>query len=76
MDFFDKIFDDLFDFGEVKEIIYPCFWIDEFQQLHYPCTVQINKKRGELFYYYFYGQVYPRSIYTHFGKPLPFSTGE
>lgn len=79
MDFIDELFSDIFGeqyFGRVKEIIYPCFWIDELGELHYPCTVQIMEKQGELSYYYYRGQIYPRSIYTCFGKLLPFSTGE
>lgn len=79
MDIFDDIFSEVFGdsyFGKVKEIAYPCFWIDEEQKLHYPCTVQIMEKQGKLDYHYFFGQVYPQSLYTQFGILLPFSTEE
>ena len=79
MDIFDDIFSEVFGdsyFGKVKEIAYPCFWIDEEQKLHYPCTVQIMEKQGKLDYHYFFGQVYPDSIYTWLGTLLPFPTEE
>ena len=79
MDIFDNIFSEIFGdeyFGKVKEIMYPCFWIDESEELHDPCTVQIMEKQGKLDYYYYSGKVYPDSIYTWLGKLLPFSTEE
>ncbi len=56
---------------------YPHIYVDRDNKVHYPCTIQImpfKEDTGKLFW--FYGQIYPKSVYDWYGPQLPFSTGE
>lgn len=77
-DWFGDFLSDFLDieyFGRVTYVGYPHIVVED-DVVHYPCTVQIMEKHGEQDFYWFYGQVYPTSMYHWYGPMLPFSTGE
>ena len=79
MDLFGDFLGELFDIdyvGRVVYIGYPHMILDENNKVHYPCTVQIMEKYGKQDLHWFYGQVYPLSVYHWVGPSLPIYTEE
>lgn len=74
-DFLSELFGSSY-IGEVTYIGYPHMIVDEHEKVHYPCTVEITKKYGEEHFHWFYGQVYPYSVYHWYGPFLPIDTEE
>lgn len=79
MDFIGDFLGDLFGadyIGRITYIGYPHMIVDENEIVHYPCTVEILEKHGKEEFFWFYGQVYPNSVYHWYGPKLPIETGE